>query len=114
MMSWDGGDNLVGRHYKYMQDLNGLPLVQSWKNAKTNVLLSLHGGSDIVALNNTDQKIIADLANFYRPGSGTFIEVPDTGHGMDLIGSILEARKQAMKAASRPPARPSIPRSPKP
>jgi hypothetical protein len=103
LMEWDGGDNMVGRHYRYMQDLNGLPLVQAWKDARTNVL-SLYGGSDIVALTGTDEKMIADLVNFYRPGSGTYVEVPNTGHGMDLIGSIPEARKLAMSGQPVPRA----------
>jgi pimeloyl-ACP methyl ester carboxylesterase len=100
---WDGGDNVFGRHYKYMQDMAGLPLVQAWRDAKTNVL-ALYGASDMVALNDEDHRLIATIANFYRPGSGTFIEVADTGHGMELIGSREAVQKQAMSGAQAPPA----------
>jgi pimeloyl-ACP methyl ester carboxylesterase len=100
---WDGGDNVFGRHYKYMQDMAGLPLVQAWRDAKTNVL-ALYGASDMVALNDEDHRMIATIANFYRPGSGTFIEVADTGHGMDLIGSREAVQRQAMSGAQAPSA----------
>jgi hypothetical protein len=102
-LAWDGGDNAFGRNYKYMQDLAGLSLPESWKAARTNVL-ALYGGSDFVALNNTDHKLIADLANYYRPGTGTFIEVPDTGHGMDLIGPLDRVREQARSGRPAPQA----------
>ncbi len=102
-LSWDGADFAMGRHYKYLQDMAGLNLVQAWRDAKTNVL-ALYGASDLIALNDEDHRLIASIANYYRPGSGTFVEVADTGHGMDLIGSREAVQKQAMSGAQAPPA----------
>ncbi|MDB5454293.1 MAG: hypothetical protein JWO33_2871, partial [Caulobacteraceae bacterium] len=102
LLDWDGGDNAMGRHFKYLQDMASLPLVQAWRDARTNVL-ALYGASDMVALNDEDHRMIADVANFYRPGSGTFIEVADTGHGMDLIGPRDAVRRQALAGGPAEP-----------
>lgn len=103
-LGWDGGENALGRHWKYLQDMAALRLVPAWRDARTNVL-ALYGGSDMVALNDEDHRLIADIANFYRAGSGTFVEVADTGHGMDLIGSREEVRRKAMNPGPPQPTR---------
>jgi pimeloyl-ACP methyl ester carboxylesterase len=98
---WDGGENVFGRHFKYDQDLAHLPLIAAWRDARTNVL-SIYGESDLVALFDEDHRIIADLANFYRPGTGRYVEIPRTGHGMDVIGTRLEVRERTRAAGSPP------------
>ena len=88
---WDGGERMFGRSFKYMQDLARQPIVAAWEGARTNVL-ALYGESDMVALFDTDHRLIADLANFLRPGTGRYVEIPRTGHGMDVIGDRQEVR----------------------
>jgi pimeloyl-ACP methyl ester carboxylesterase len=88
---WDGGRNMFGRSFKYMQDLAHQPVIAAWRDARTNVL-ALYGESDMVALFDTDHKLVADMANFVRPGTGRYVEIPRTGHGMDVIGTRQEVR----------------------
>jgi pimeloyl-ACP methyl ester carboxylesterase len=98
---WDGGDNVFGRHFKYDQDLAHQPLMAAWRDSNTNVL-AVYGESDLVALFDEDHRLIADLANHYRPGTGRYVEVPSTGHGMDVIGTRLEVRERT-RASGAPP-----------
>jgi pimeloyl-ACP methyl ester carboxylesterase len=102
ILNWDGAERTIGgRSYKFNQDLAHLPLMAAWRDAKTNVL-ALYGESDIVALNGEDHRLIADIADFYRPGTGSFVEVPGTGHGMDLIGNRKEVREETRASGSVP------------
>ena len=91
---WDGGQNMFGRNFKYMQDLSRQPIIASWQAARTNVL-ALYGESDMVALFDIDHRLVADLANFLRPGTVRYVEIPRTGHGMDVIGNRQEVRARA-------------------
>lgn len=95
VLDWDGKDRALGRNWHFVQALAGINLPAAWRDAKTNVL-SLYGGADIVALFDTDQKMIADIANFERPGSGTYVEVPSADHGMMNVGSREAARRNAI------------------
>jgi pimeloyl-ACP methyl ester carboxylesterase len=101
LFGWDGGEAMFGRHYRFLQDLSGQPLIRSWRDAQTNVL-ALYGESDIVALFDSDHRMIADIANFRRPGSGRYVEVGGTDHGMRLVGSRRELREKAMAAGAPP------------
>lgn len=98
---WDGRTNLFGRHFKYAQDLAHQPLLAAWRDAHTHVL-ALYGEADVVALNDEDHRLIADIANHYRPGTGRFLQVSATGHAMDRIGSPAEARAQARATGELP------------
>jgi dienelactone hydrolase len=100
-MSWDGGENVLGRHYRFTQDLAHIPLTAAWRDARTNVL-AMYGEADMVALFDEDHRLIADMANHYRPGSGRYVEIPRTGHGMDVIGDRLEVRRRTMAAGVIP------------
>ena len=100
IFGWDGGSNAFGRNYKYMQDLSGLPLAKAWRNTKSNVL-AMYGESDIVAIDDRDHKMIADIADFYRPGSGRFVQIAGTTHGMELVGNRHEYREKAIALAGR-------------
>jgi hypothetical protein len=111
--SWDGRDRTIGgRSYKFNQDLAYLPLMAAWRDAKTNVL-ALYGESDIVAINDEDHRLIADIAEFYRPGTGRFVEVAGTDHGMELVGNRAEVREKT-RAAAGCLRDPSIPQWPMP
>jgi dienelactone hydrolase len=95
VLGWDGEEHALGRNWRLLQALSGLNLPAAWRDAKTNVL-SLYGGSDIVALFDTDQKMVADIANFVRPGSGTYVEVPTADHATLDVGTRTEARQDAI------------------
>ena len=98
---WNGTDKMFGRNYKFMQDLAHLPLSSAWKSAKSRVL-ALYGESDIVAIDDRDHKLIADIADFYRPGSGRFVQVARTGHGMTLVGNRQDYREKAIATGDTP------------
>ena len=98
---WDGGTHMFGRSFRFMQDLAHQPVVQAWRDARTNVL-ALYGESDLVALFDTDHRLIADYANFLRPGTGHYVEIPRTGHLMEVIGNRQEVRVRARAEGADP------------
>lgn len=112
VMLWDGGDRMLGRHFKFMQDLAHLPLIAAWRDSRTNVL-AMYGESDFAALWDEDHRMIVDIANHYRPGSGRFVEFPRTGHGMQIEGTRAEvrARNIAGTAASELEFNRDVPRT---
>jgi hypothetical protein len=97
LVGWDGGSHAFGRSYVFAQDLPGLPLLKAWRDTRSNVL-SLYGASDEVALFDTDQRMIAEVVNWYRPGTARFVSVPDTMHAMDLVGDRDAFRQRNMAA----------------
>jgi pimeloyl-ACP methyl ester carboxylesterase len=99
---WDGGNNMFGRSYKFLQDLAPLRLAAAWRKAKTNVL-AVYGESDIVAIDDRDHKLIADIADFYRPGSGSFVQIAGTTHGMELVGNRHDYREKSIAAGGVAP-----------
>jgi pimeloyl-ACP methyl ester carboxylesterase len=100
-MAWDGGVNVLGRHYRFTQDLAHVDLTAAWRGARTNVL-AIYGESDMVALFDTDHRLIADMANHWRPGSGRYVEIARTGHPMEIIGDRLEVRRRTMETGAIP------------
>lgn len=94
-LAWDGGERVLGRHYRFTQDLAHQPLTAAWRDARTNVL-AMYGEADIVALFDEDHRVIADIANHYRPGSGRYVEIAGTGHGMDVTGDRQEIRRRVV------------------
>ena len=74
IFAWDSKERMFGRHFLFAQQSAALPLIDAWKTSKTNVL-ALYGGSDMVALTDVDHRYLADIANYWRPGSGTYAEV---------------------------------------
>jgi pimeloyl-ACP methyl ester carboxylesterase len=107
LLGWDGGDHAFGRNYKYMQAFSALPLAAAWRSTRSNVLAA-YGESDIVAIDDRDHKMIAEVADFYRPGTGRFVQIAGTTHGMELVGNRREYREKAMKLG-RPPNGPFNP-----
>jgi len=101
VFAWDGGNNMFGRNYKYMQDFAQLPLASAWRKTKSNVL-AVYGESDIVAIDDRDHKLIADIANFYRPGSGRFVQIAKTDHPMGLVGDRSEYREKEIATGAIP------------
>jgi hypothetical protein len=91
----------MGRHYKFMQGLAKQPLYAAWRDSRTNVL-SLYGEADLVALFDEDHRMIAEIANYYRPGSGRYVEIARTDHGMTLVGTRDEFRRKTAETGTPP------------
>jgi pimeloyl-ACP methyl ester carboxylesterase len=108
-LEWDGDGQIMGRHFSYWQGLARERLVAAWRDTRAEVL-SVYGESDVAALDNQDHRFIADVVNHYRPGTARFVEVPRTGHGMTLDGSMAEVRagRAADAPRSRPPFNPAL------
>jgi hypothetical protein len=85
-----------------LQDLAHLPVYAAWRDTHSNVL-AMYGETDLIALFDVDTRLIADIANFYRPGTGTYVEIPGTEHGMTLVGNRQQFREIAMKQGGAPP-----------
>jgi dienelactone hydrolase len=105
--SWDGGDRVFGRNYRFTQDLAQLPMIRAWRDTRSNVL-AMYGESDVVALFDSDHQVIADIADFHRPGSGRYRSFPGTDHGMGVVGTRTELREKT-RAAAAPPSGPFNP-----
>jgi pimeloyl-ACP methyl ester carboxylesterase len=101
LLDWSGGDQVMGRHYGYWQGLASQRLAAAWRDTRSNVL-SVFGEGDIAAVDNRDHRFIVDVVNHYRPGTARFVEVPRTGHGMTIDGSLAELRQAARAGGRRP------------
>jgi pimeloyl-ACP methyl ester carboxylesterase len=101
-MDWDGSETLLYRTATYWRQLSGQRLTAAWRDTRAQVL-SLYGEVDFAAVDATDQRRIADVANHYRPGSGQFVMVPRTGHGMQIEGTPGEVRAAARAGTAAPP-----------
>ncbi|MEW5688048.1 MAG: alpha/beta fold hydrolase [Pseudomonadota bacterium] len=91
VLGWDGGDRLMGRRTAFWTQISATPFLSAWRDTRAQVLTA-YGESDFAAIDAEDHKLIADVANHYRPGTGRFVFVPRTGHGMRLDGTREEAR----------------------
>lgn len=100
-LGWDGGERMLGRQFRFLQDLAALPVLAGWRDTRSQVL-SLYGESDVVALFDVDHRLIADIANHYRPGTGRFVQVPATDHAMGLVGDREELRRRTVLAGVAP------------
>ncbi|MEO5938750.1 MAG: alpha/beta fold hydrolase [Sphingomonas sp.] len=96
LFGWDGTNHLFGQSETFMRDLAGINLARAWQSSRSRVL-SLYGASDVIALSGQDQRDIVDIVNFARPGTAQYLEVPDTMHTMDLVGSRDELRKASIQ-----------------
>ena len=102
-LEWDGSDRLFGRHFSYWHEIATTPMVAAWKGTKAQVLSAL-GEADFAAIDTEDQRLIADIANHYRPGTARFVLVPKTGHGMRVDGTREEIRNRAKAGQTAAPA----------
>jgi hypothetical protein len=101
-LEWDGSDRLFGRHFSYWHEISTTPLTAAWKGTSSQVLSAL-GESDFAAVDDEDHRLIADIANFYRPGTARFVLVPRTGHGMRVDGTREEIRARALTGQTAAP-----------
>ena len=99
---WDGGTQVFGRDYRFDQQLAQLNVIPAWKAARTNVL-AMYGESDLVALTNEDHVLLADMVNQWRPGTGRYVEIAKTEHGMTVVGDRRELRERTRASNGQPP-----------
>lgn len=86
------GDNAVGRHYTFMQEINEVDIAASLKKAATHVL-ALHGEFDIAAIDHAWAEHTAMVVNAYHPGQGSWQIVDNAEHGFARI----ESREQQLE-----------------
>jgi pimeloyl-ACP methyl ester carboxylesterase len=104
MMGWQGGEVFSGRSYLFWRDLAQLRMAEAWRDTRSQVL-AMFGESDTVAYNDDDHRLIAEVANHYRPGTGRYVLVPETDHLMLRVGD-----RAAFRARNR--ANPPAPQAP--
>jgi pimeloyl-ACP methyl ester carboxylesterase len=82
-MAWDGGDRWMGRASAYWRGVAAERSAQAWSTVRTPVLV-FHGGKDLAVVDDRGARRIAAMANMRRPGSGTYVELPDTAHNFSV------------------------------
>ncbi|HEX2254191.1 MAG TPA: alpha/beta fold hydrolase [Thermoanaerobaculia bacterium] len=75
----------AGKHYRYFQQVADLNLPQEWKTAGIPVLAAW-GTSDFVA-SGWEHEWLAEAANAWRPGSGTYAPIPEADHWLRRAAS---------------------------
>jgi pimeloyl-ACP methyl ester carboxylesterase len=90
-LNWSEGPDLLFRRHTYWSQVSAQRLSAAWRDTKGEVL-AMYGEADFAAIDPTDHRRIADIANYYRPGTGQFKLVARTGHGMQIEGTMAEAR----------------------
>ncbi len=98
-LGWTEGDQMAGRHFSYWREIAATPLAPAWRDALSNVLV-LYGESDIVAVNDEDHRLIAEIVNHYRPGTARYVPLSGTEHGMKFVGD-----RAALRVAMKDPRR---------
>ena len=97
MFDWKGDDNFLGRNILFTHSLEKM---ESWiylRHMNTN-LLAIRGTADTQITDGNLVKDMVDAANYYRPGSASLIEIPETDHNFAKVGSLkksLELEKSA-------------------
>lgn len=106
VIGWQGGDvGYASRHYRFLQSLAGLPLLPAWRDTKSHVL-ALYGENDMVALFDTDHRLIADVVNHYRPGTARFAQIARSDHDMRLLDVDRAGFRRHVAANGSPPQGP--------
>lgn len=84
LLGWNGKTLSFGRHYRFLQSMANVDQASAWSRIKVPVL-SLYGGSDMVALTSNDHEMLAEWINFHAPKNGTFAGVPGADHDMRTV-----------------------------
>lgn len=80
---------MFGRHYTFKQEINEVNLTKALKNAAV-PLLAIYGEADLPAINPSGARAMVDIVNYYYPGKGTYLFIPETDHGMMKTGTMEE------------------------
>lgn len=87
------GETIIGgRHYTFHVEANRVNLARHWKNTHSRVL-AIYAEADIEALFPYDHERIAEVVNYYRPGTAEFWLYPDTDHALVKVGSLMDGWK---------------------
>ena len=105
-LRWDGAEQFLERSAAYWRGVNRQHLVQAWRDTKAPAL-AIYGEADFAALDDRDHRLIADVVNHYRPGTGSFVLLPRTGHGFGIEGTRADARN-APRDGPEPPYNPEL------
>lgn len=87
MFDWKGDDNFMGRNVLFTHSLEKM---ESWiylRHMNTN-LLAIRGTADTQLTDGSLVKEMVDAANYYRPGSASLIEIPETDHNFAKVGTL--------------------------
>lgn len=87
LLSYDGEERCLDRHYTFWPSLNDINFVDAWKKTKSKVL-AMYGEFDYAALDADAMEAIAKIVNHYHPGNGTFKLLPKTDHSLFLLESM--------------------------
>lgn len=83
-------DFLLLRDKSFWYQLYDLNIPFQWSQYPGKVL-AIWGSADYIAARD-EHVAIAETVNQYHPGQATFLEMPNTDHGMQVAGNFVEAR----------------------
>lgn len=83
------GDKAIGRHYRFMQEINEADTKEALKNANTYVL-AIHGEHDIHAIDASWAQHTAEWVNSFYPGKAEWKVLPNTEHSFAKVASMKE------------------------
>jgi pimeloyl-ACP methyl ester carboxylesterase len=108
VLEWDGEEQILGRSAAYWRQIAQQPLTAAWRDSRAPVL-AVYGEADFAAIDDRDHRLIAEVVNHYRPGTGRFVMLARTGHGFGLDGARDGARDAARAAGGTLPPQPFNP-----
>lgn len=97
-LTWDGKDLILGRTLAYWRGVGAQRLTAAWRDSSSPVL-AVYGEVDFASIDDRDHRLIVDIVNHYRPGSGRYATLARTGHGFAIEGTPEEVRRASVGAA---------------
>jgi pimeloyl-ACP methyl ester carboxylesterase len=88
--------------HTYMRQIAGLNLADTWKRVNAQVLV-IYGASDFVT-SAEEHHYLRDMLNKFRPGSATYVEIPEMDHWFERTAS----QQSSLARISAPPAGPPL------
>ena len=86
-LAWDGGENFIGRTYRFNNSIDDLNNTEAW--TKTNeYVLAMYAESDFEAIDPRATKNIVRIVNTKNPGKATYHFVEGTDHSMIKTGDM--------------------------
>ncbi|HRZ41915.1 MAG TPA: alpha/beta fold hydrolase [Bacteroidales bacterium] len=79
MMQYDHNGHIWDRHYTYWQELQDVNQPAAWRDCSAHVLV-LRGSGDLEAFSTEQHEGIVRTINHYRPGTATFVLLPNSDH----------------------------------
>ena len=95
-----GGKYIMGRHYRFFQQLGRHDIAETWQRVATPVL-ALSGASDFTAA-RVDHELIVDAVNARHPGRGTLHVLAQADHWFQEAASPEESLRRRNDAPFAP------------